>query len=197
MKAKLEREERTLMTTINLTFEEMWNKIIACDQKYDGLFFTAVKTTKIYCRPSCKSRKPKKVNVDFYFDINEVENAGFRACKRCQPEVEYSPNIELVRKVIAYLVNHTKDNLVLKDIADYVGLSPYYLERTFKQETGDTPRTYLEKIRVDKASHLLISTNKTNLEICYEVGFQSTSNFYRVFRLLKDCSPSEYRKLNM
>lgn len=82
-----------------LSFEEMWEKIIACDKKYDGLFFTAVKTTKIYCRPSCRSRKPKKINVEFYTNIEAVENAGYRACKRCQPEVEHSPHIELVQSV--------------------------------------------------------------------------------------------------
>ncbi|WP_099160068.1 bifunctional transcriptional activator/DNA repair enzyme AdaA [Virgibacillus ndiopensis] len=174
----------------------MWEKIIACDHKYDGLFFTAVKTTKIYCRPSCRSRKPKKENVEFYFDINEVESAGFRACKRCQPEVEYSPNIQLVRDTITFLVNHYKNHLCLKDIADEVGISPFYLERIFKEETGDTPRIYLEKIRVDKAAYLLRSTSQTNLEICYGVGFQSTSNFYKVFRSWNNCSPSEYRKRN-
>lgn len=184
-----------MMATINLTFDEMWEKIIACDQKYDGLFFTAVKTTGIYCRPSCKSRKPKKINVDFYIDRKEVETAGFRACKRCQPEVEFSPNVALVRSVVTYLVNHFKQPITLQDVADSVGLSPYYLERTFKQETGETPRSYLEKIRVDKATHLLVTTDQTNLEVCYEVGFQSPSNFYRVFKRLKGCSPSEYRKL--
>ncbi|MGB2873400.1 Ada metal-binding domain-containing protein, partial [Psychrobacillus psychrotolerans] len=89
---------------LNLSFDEMWDKVMACDQKYDGLFFTAVKTTKIYCRPSCKSRKPKKINVDFYYDINKVEHAGFRACKRCQPEVDHSPRTELVRNVTAFLI---------------------------------------------------------------------------------------------
>ncbi|WP_400195333.1 bifunctional transcriptional activator/DNA repair enzyme AdaA [Lysinibacillus telephonicus] len=182
------------MVNINLSFEEMWEKIIACDRKYDGLFFTAVKTTKIYCRPSCKSRKPKKTNVEFYRDINEVEAAGYRPCKRCQPEVEHSPQIEIIRNIITFLVNHYKQKLILKDIAEQVGLSPYYLERLFKQETSETPRTYLEKIRIDKAAHLLKSTSLTNLEICYEVGFQSPSNFYKVFRSLKNCSPSEYRK---
>lgn len=181
-------------TKINLTFEEMWEKIIACDRSYDGLFFTAVKTTKIYCRPSCRSRKPKKVNVDFYFDMDEVEKAGFRPCKRCQPEVEQSPSMDIVKKVITFLINHYKENLLLKDIADQVGLSPFYLERLFKQETSETPRTYLEKIRIDKAAHLLKCTNLTNLEICYEIGFRSPSNFYKVFRNQKNCSPSEYRK---
>lgn len=183
-----------MVTNINLSFEEMWEKIIACDRKYDGLFFTAVKTTKIYCRPSCRSRKPKKTSVQFYHDITEVEEAGFRACKRCQPEVEHSPHVGLVRNVITFLVNHYKQNLLLKDIADQVGLSPFYLERVFKQETSETPRTYLEKIRIDKATHLLKYTTLSNLDICYEVGFHSPSNFYKVFRNLKKCSPSEYRK---
>ncbi|MFO1442225.1 methylphosphotriester-DNA--protein-cysteine methyltransferase family protein [Bacillus sp. Bva_UNVM-123] len=183
-----------MVTNLNFSFEEMWEKIMACDRKYDGLFFTAVKTTKIYCRPSCRSRKPKKVNVEFYYDINEVEKAGYRACKRCQPEVEHSPNVGVVKNVITFLVNHYKQNLILKDIAEQVGLSPYYLERLFKQETTETPRTYLEKIRIDKAAYLLKYTAMTNLVICYEVGFQSPSNFYKVFRSLKNCSPSEYRK---
>ncbi|OZI12490.1 adenosine deaminase [Bacillaceae bacterium SAS-127] len=183
-----------MVNNINFTFEEMWDKIITCDRTYDGLFYTAVKTTKIYCRPSCRSRKPKKANVAFYYDINEVEEAGFRPCKRCQPEVEHSPHVETVKRIVAFLVNHYKQHLLLKDVADNVGLSPYYLERLFKQETSETPRTYLEKIRVDKAAHLLKSTAMTNIEICYEVGFQSPSNFYKVFRTLNNCSPSEYRR---
>ncbi len=170
-----------MAANINLSFEEMWEKIIACDRKYDGLFFTAVRTTKIYCRPSCRSRKPKKMNVEFYAEKNEAEEAGYRPCKRCQPEVEQSPHIALVRDIITFLVNHYKQHLVLNDIADQIGLSPFYLERLFKQETSETPRTYLEKIRIDKAAHLLKSTALTNLEICYEAGFQSPSNFYKVF----------------
>ncbi|PEL09247.1 adenosine deaminase [Bacillus sp. AFS017336] len=182
-----------MMCTINLSFEEMWEKIIDCDRKYDGLFFTAVKTTKIYCRPSCRSRKPKKINVEFYYDLNEVEKAGFRACKRCQPEIVESPKVVLIKSVITFLLNHYRHKLVLNDISKHIGMSPFYLERIFKQETGDTPRIYLEKIRIDKAAHLLKNTNQTNLEICYEVGYQSTSNFYKVFRQIKNYSPTEYR----
>ncbi|MFF2754058.1 bifunctional transcriptional activator/DNA repair enzyme AdaA [Psychrobacillus sp. NPDC058041] len=184
-------------STINLTFEEKWEKIIACDRTYDGLFYTAVKTTRIYCRPSCRSRKPKKQNVEFFLDREEVEKAGFRACKRCKPDVEHSPNTELVQNVITFLINHSNEKLTLVDIANHVGVSPYYLERLFKQETSKTPRMYLEKIRVDKAAHLLKNTDMTNLEICYEVGFQSASNFYKVFFDTKNCTPSNYRKLEV
>ncbi|WP_290368950.1 Ada metal-binding domain-containing protein, partial [Peribacillus frigoritolerans] len=116
-----------MAVAINLSFEEMWEKIIACDPKYDGLFFTAVKTTKIYCRPSCRSRKPKKINVKFYHDIDEVEKAGFRACKRCQPEVDDCPKMGLVRDIIAFLVNQYNQRVELKDIANHVGVSSYYL----------------------------------------------------------------------
>ncbi|MFB5761301.1 bifunctional transcriptional activator/DNA repair enzyme AdaA [Paenibacillus medicaginis] len=184
------------MTNINLSFDEMWEKIIACDRKYDGLFYTAVKTTKIYCRPSCRSRKPKKTNVEFYHNISEVEQAGYRACKRCQPEVEHSPHSEFVKSITTILVNQYKQNLKLNDVAEQVGLSPFYLERLFKKETSETPRTFLEKVRIDKAVQLLQTTNMTNLEIGYEVGFQSLSNFYKVFRSLKGCSPSEFRKMS-
>lgn len=184
------------MTSVpNLTFEEMWEKIMACDRKYDGLFFTAVKTTKIYCRPSCRSRKPKKINVEFFYDMKEAEKAGYRPCKRCQPEAAHSPQVELVKNVKAFLLNHYKQKLELQDIAAHAGLSAYYLERVFKQETQETPRTYLEKIRVDKAAYLLATTDRTNLEICYEVGFQSSSSFYKAFRSLKKFSPSEFRTL--
>jgi AraC family transcriptional regulator of adaptative response / methylphosphotriester-DNA alkyltransferase methyltransferase len=182
------------LESINLSFNEKWDKIMECDRSYDGLFYTAVKTTKIFCRPSCRSRKPKKVNVEFYRTIPECEAAGFRACKRCQPEIEHCPQIDLVRKASQYLVNHFNKKVVLQDIADHVGVSPFYLERLFKEEMQETPREYVEKIRLDKAAFLLSTTTKTNLEICYDVGFQSPSNFYKAFKKRKNCSPNEYRK---
>ena len=126
-----------------LTFEEMWEKIMACDRNYDGLFYTAVKTTKIYCRPSCRSRKPKKVNVEFYDTVEVAENHGFRACKRCQPETELSPNAEMVQNVVSFLTANHKQKLNLEDVADHVGLSASYLDRVFKEETSETSRTFL------------------------------------------------------
>ncbi|MDO3410335.1 Ada metal-binding domain-containing protein [Saccharibacillus sp. CPCC 101409] len=178
---------------IGLSFEEMWERIMACDARYDGLFFTAVKTTRIYCRPSCRSRKPKKVNVEFYTGLPEAEAAGYRPCKRCQPEVEHSPWNEIVHQARAFIVTRYRENPMLKDIAEHVNLSVYYLERLFKQETGETPRVYLEKVRVDRAAHLLRCSGKSNLEICYEAGFRTPSNFYKAFRRLHGCSPGEYR----
>ena len=178
----------------NFSFEEMWEKIMACDPGYDGLFYTAVKTTGIYCRPSCRSRKPKKINVEFYFSQEEVEQHGFRACKRCQPDAGLSPNTEVVRDVALFLAGNYKRPLLLQEIADHAGLTPSYLDRVFKQETGETPLAYLKKIRVDKAAHLIEHSGLPNLDICFEAGFQSPSNFYKAFRLIKQLSPGEYRK---
>lgn len=177
-----------------LTFEERWEKVLACDATYDGQFYTAVKTTKIYCRPSCRSRKPKKRNVDFYRTRIEAESRGFRPCKRCQPEVEESPHRALVQNVTAFLLEHYKRPLRLEQVAEHVQLSPFHVERIFAQETKETPRQLLERIRIDKASYLLRTTDASNLSVCYVVGFQTPSNFYRVFRKVKGCTPNEYRK---
>lgn len=178
------------------SFEEMWEKIIACDRKYDGLFYTAVKTTGIYCRPSCRSRKPKKMNVVFYPTLHEAERQGYRACKRCQPDIEHSPNKAFALNAISFLTVNYKRKLSLEDLANHLGMSLSYVDRLFKLETAETPRSYLEKLRIDKAAYLLKNTAQSNLEICYEVGFQSPSHFYKAFRRLKACTPSEYRKVH-
>ncbi|ACA39584.1 AraC family transcriptional regulator [Lysinibacillus sphaericus CBAM5] len=135
------------------------------------------------------------MNVEFFQSIQEVEAAGYRACKRCQPEIECSPQTQLIQQVTSFIINAYKQKVTLQDMADHVGISPFYLERLFKQVKAETPRAYLEKIRIDKAAHLLKHTDYTSLEICYEAGFQSPSNFYKVFRRLKNCSPTEYRNL--
>lgn len=167
---------------------------MACDRSYDGLFYTAVKTTGIYCRPSCRSRKPKKINVEFYSSQQEAINHGYRAYKRCQPDAGLSPNTEVVREVALFLAAHYRKPLRLAEIADHAGLTPSYLDRLFKQETGDTPLAYLKKIRVDKAAHLIEYSGLSNLDICYEAGFQSPSNFYKAFKTIKQLSPGDYRK---
>ncbi|MED1204100.1 bifunctional transcriptional activator/DNA repair enzyme AdaA [Heyndrickxia acidicola] len=180
--------------SIDLLFDEMWEKFLVCDGEYDGIFFTAVKTTKIYCRPSCRSRKPKKSNVEFYFKRIEAEKSGYRPCKRCQPEKEQTPQMCLINNVISFLLENYKQNILLEDISKHVGVSSFYLERLFKQLTSETPRTYLEKVRIDKASHLLKTTDLPVIDICFESGFRSLSNFYKVFRGVNECSPSHYRK---
>jgi AraC family transcriptional regulator of adaptative response / methylphosphotriester-DNA alkyltransferase methyltransferase len=91
-------------------------------------------------------------------------------------------------------MEHYKQPIRLEQIAEHVQLSPFHLERTFTQATGETPRQLLERLRIDKAAYLLRTTTMSNLTVCYEVGFQTPSNFYRVFRQVKGCTPNMYRK---
>ncbi|WP_433750764.1 bifunctional transcriptional activator/DNA repair enzyme AdaA [Falsibacillus pallidus] len=182
------------MQKVTMSFDEKWEQVLQCNGNYDGMFYTAVKTTKIYCRPSCRSRKPKKENVEFYDSRDEAKDAGYRACKRCQPDAPFSPQLTLISTVFDYFHKHYNQRIKLQDIANHAGVSMYYLERFFKKETRKTLNEMLEIIRIDKAASLLKSTDKTNLEICYEAGFQSPSNFYKSFRKVKGFTPSDYRK---
>jgi AraC family transcriptional regulator of adaptative response / methylphosphotriester-DNA alkyltransferase methyltransferase len=75
-----------------LSADTMWDATVSCDKEYDGAFFYAVKTTGIFCRPSCKSRVPNKDNVSFFLNASEAQKAGYRPCKRCRPD--FNDNIE-------------------------------------------------------------------------------------------------------
>lgn len=176
-----------------LSYEEMWERFMACDRSCDGSFYALVKTTGIYCRPSCRSRKPKRENVKFAATREQALLEGYRACKRCQPDASCPPELELVNKARSFLMTHYKRKLTLNEVAEAAGVSPFYLERLFKKETSETPRAFLDRIRIDKASRLLLTTGDSNLQIGYETGFPSPSHFYKVFRRIMGCSPSEFR----
>ncbi|QKY71366.1 bifunctional transcriptional activator/DNA repair enzyme AdaA [Lentibacillus sp. CBA3610] len=176
-------------------FNEMVRIANSCDHSYDGVFFYAVKTTGIFCRPSCKSRCPNKENITFFQTAEDAKQAGFRACKRCQPDmVNFDPKMDLINDTKAYIQENYTENLTLKRIAQNIGISPYYLGRLFKEHTSRTPRTYLENLRVRKAVHLLKNTDMSTIDICYEVGFQNASSFYHAFQKQTQYTPQQYRK---
>ncbi|MBY7144820.1 methylphosphotriester-DNA--protein-cysteine methyltransferase family protein [Virgibacillus sp. NKC19-3] len=177
------------------SFSEMVKIAEACDDSYDGLFFYAVKTTGIFCRPSCKSKSPNKENITFFQTVADAKRAGFRPCKRCQPDrMHFDPKWDLINDTRAYIQRHYKENMTLKQIAQNIGISPYYLSRLFKQYTLKTPRCYVENLRVNKAVHLLQTTELSIIAICYEVGFQNVSSFYQAFKKQTQYTPQQYRK---
>lgn len=177
------------------SFNEMVKIANSCDYSYDGMFFYAVKTTGIFCRPSCKSRSPNKENITFFLTAEDAKRAGFRPCKRCQPDtMNFDPKTDLINDTKAYIQEHYKEKLTLPQLAQNIGISPYYLGRLFKEQTSGTPRSYLEDIRVRKAVHLLKNTDLSIIDICYEVGFQSASSFYHAFQKQTQHTPQQYRK---
>src|SRR5579862_6454527 len=115
-----------------------WQALETRDAQMDGVFFFAVLTTGVYCRPSCPSRRPRRENVIFFQRRDAAELAGFRACMRCKPEQERARhgNAELVEKICRYLENHLDESVTLAGLGKKLALSPFHLQRTFKAATG-------------------------------------------------------------
>nr|WP_244513435.1 bifunctional transcriptional activator/DNA repair enzyme AdaA [Oceanobacillus limi] len=175
----------------------MWNATISCSSAYDGLFFYAVKTTGVFCRPSCKSRIPKRENVSFFSNAAEACKMGYRPCKRCRPDLKsiitYDPIESVIEDTMQAIENNYSQKMTLDEMAAMVGVSPFHLNRLFKDRTGNTPRMYLEKVRITKAKELLVTTTLNSTEIGYQVGYQSISSFYHAFKRGTGLSPSQFQ----
>ena len=122
--------------------EATWTAILNRDRSQDREFVFGVSSTGIYCRPTCPSKRPKRENVSFYSSSAEAEDAGFRACFRCDPKNRLPPTDTLVKDIQEYIESHSHEKITLATLADWTGLSPYHLQRTFKKTTGLTPRQY-------------------------------------------------------
>ncbi|MHB1684381.1 MAG: bifunctional transcriptional activator/DNA repair enzyme AdaA [Bacilli bacterium] len=175
--------------------EEQWNAIINCDSSYDGQFFYAVRTTGIFCRPSCKSRDPNRDNVLVFMTVDAAMEAGFRTCKRCRPDKFRWPAEELVHKTKEYIEEHYSEPLTLGGIAKALHISQYHLHHVFKRLTGLTPVEYLLQTRLAEANRLLEETNLNVTEVAVSVGFVSVAHFSTVFRKQLGQSPSAHRSL--
>ena len=120
---------------------EYWEAVRSRNRAFDGVFVYAVRSTGIYCRPSCPSRRPQREHVQFFGSPAGAEQAGYRACRRCQPEKRTpdEPNLALVQRICRYL-SEPRDQLpTLDELAQEFHLSPYHLQRTFKRIVGVTP----------------------------------------------------------
>ncbi|MBU5483226.1 AraC family transcriptional regulator [Clostridium sp. MSJ-11] len=179
--------------------EEKWNAIINCNRQYDGLFYYAVKTTGIFCRPSCRAKPPLKKNILFFNSSGDAIDAGFRPCKMCRPDINdhiYEPNKMLIQKVKEILDHDYKREISFKDISQEVGMSDSHLTRLFRHYYGLTPSEYIMQARVKRSKELLVQTNLDIVAVAYEVGFKSLSNFYKCFKEQVGYTPKEYRRGN-
>lgn len=175
---------------------EKWKAILGNDSSFNDKFFYAVKTTGIFCRPSCKSRAPKKDNVQIFKTAGQALSANYRPCKRCKPTGELLPDEVWISQVTNFIDMNFCDKLTLQTLADISHGSPYHLQRTFKRVKGITPSEYLEQTRINKAINLLIHTNTQIAEIGFSVGIKNTSYFVTLFKKKIGFTPNEYRNLN-
>src|SRR5713226_77164 len=153
--------------------DEKWRAILSRDDRFDGAFVFAVRSTKIYCRPSCPARRPSKEHVAFFPGSIEAEESGFRPCQRCQPrDAGQSPKAKLVGHVCKYIGANLQGKLTLATLSHQVGLGPCHFQRTFKGVLGVSPRQYVEARRLARMKRFLRNGETVNNSL-YNAGFSS------------------------
>jgi len=173
----------------------MWKALSENDASYDGIFFYAVKSTGIYCRPSCKSKKPKRENICFFDTAEQALAAGFRPCKRCRSDLlHYQPVKEIAEKAKRLLEDSFRRGWELNQELRQIGVSQRRMVEIFKDEYGVTLFEYMSSLRLEEAKRLLSDTQDEIIDIAYSVGFGGVSSFYRFFKNDAGLSPGAYRK---
>jgi AraC family transcriptional regulator of adaptative response/methylated-DNA-[protein]-cysteine methyltransferase len=168
-----------LNVTSNLHNEQQWQAVISKDARFDGQFVFAVTSTGVYCRPSCPSRRAHRERVKFYDLPEAAEQAGFRACLRCQPQRArvHDPQIELVQRVCRLLNSSDGETVGLAELASETGVSVFHLQRTFKRVMGISPKQYLAARRFGNFKEL-VRKGESVTNSLYESGFNSSSRLY-------------------
>ncbi len=167
-----------------------WNAFARRDRTFDGGFVGAVKTTGIYCRPSCPARHPKRENMTFFTDGAAAQLAGYRACLRCRPD-EVSREDEALRKAYALLAA-AESPLSLEELAAAVGYSRHHFHRVFKRATGVTPAAYARALR-GRTMEQALANDGSVTEAIYEAGYSGPSRFYAEAGTRLGMTPSAWR----
>ncbi len=171
-----------------------WRAVLARDRRADGTFVYAVRSTGIYCKPSCASRKPRRDRVAFYRTPAAAERQGFRPCRRCRPASPPTIDrwLERIRRACAYL-DDLDHSARLATLAAHVGGSPYQVQRHFKRLVGITPRAYVEARRLGAIRRDLRNGGRVT-DAIFDAGFGSSSRFYERSAAMLGMAPATYRR---
>lgn len=172
-----------------------WESVLHRDPSADDRFLYGVTTTGIYCRPSCPSRRPKRDNVAFFSSAEAAEHAGFRACRRCRPNRAKSSNGP-VQRARDYIDSHVADlgeeRITLELLGEKSGLSPYHLQRKFKELIGLTPAQYTRARKSERLKDEL-KRGETVSRATYGAGYSSSSRVYEAADARLGMTPAAYR----
>lgn len=160
------------------------------DRSLDGQFVGAVKTTGIYCKPSCPARRPLRQNVEFFWTAAEAIAAGYRACMRCKPD-EVARDRQAVAAALK-LIASSEYGLSLEALADAVGYAPHHFQRLFKRDTGVTPAAYARALRARRASEALDGSGRVS-DAIYDAGYSGPSRFYANTKEHMGMTPSAWK----
>jgi AraC family transcriptional regulator, regulatory protein of adaptative response / methylated-DNA-[protein]-cysteine methyltransferase len=171
--------------------EARWDAVLRRDRNADGAFVVSVRTTGVYCRPSCAARRPRRENVRFHADCAAAERAGFRACKRCRPNETAARHADAVAAACR-LIASADEMPSLGELADLSGLSSFHFHRVFKARTGLTPREYRAAERGRRVREELPRAGSVT-EAIYDAGFNSSGRFYAASDALLGMTPTRFR----
>ena len=186
-------------TTLTLTWRICDRARVARDRRFDGRFFTGVRTTRVYCRPVCPVKPAKSRNVIFFATAAAAERAGFRPCLRCRPEAApgtpawqgaaatVSRGLRLIER--GFLDEHSVDAL-----GDALGVGARHLRRLFLRHAGASPRAVAATRRVQRAKTLLDETAMPIAAVAFAAGFSSIRRFNAAFRAVYRRPPSSIRR---
>jgi AraC family transcriptional regulator, regulatory protein of adaptative response / methylated-DNA-[protein]-cysteine methyltransferase len=164
-----------------LEVDNRWQELVARDKRADGAFVYGVRTTRVFCRPSCSSRLPRRENVEFFSIPALAEAAGYRACKRCHPTQAAiaDSRLALVQNVCDYIQQHIEDaeSLTLACLGVQFHHAPQYIQEVFAAVLAMTPRQYAEVHRMDNLKTKLREAGNVSRAI-YDAGFGSSSRVY-------------------
>jgi AraC family transcriptional regulator, regulatory protein of adaptative response / methylated-DNA-[protein]-cysteine methyltransferase len=171
-----------------------WAQLIARDASAEGQFFYSVKTTGVYCRPSCGARTPLPKNVAFHDSIAHAEAAGFRACKRCKPDGE-ALNVQHAQRIAEACRRLQSAEIMptLSELAKAAGMSAFYFHRLFKSITGVTPKAFALAQQSQRMRQALTPALSVT-DAIYDAGFSSSARFYEKSKHMLGMSATRYRQ---
>lgn len=189
----IEMSVKSLMHAEEIQSDARWALVVARDANADGQFYYSVKTTGVYCRPSCTARPARPANVQFHKTREEAEKAGFRPCKRCKPDQPslLERHTAMIADVCRFIEN-SESQPSLRELAVRAKLSACYFHRVFKMVTGLTPKAYTAAHQAKQIRHELESS-KPVTDAIFDAGYNSNSRFYEKSNQLLGMTPSDYR----
>src|SRR2546423_8974841 len=192
---RMKTSENSASEGIPMNEATAWELVLHRDASADERLLYGVRTTGIYCRPPCPSRKPRRNNVAFFSSVEAAERAGFRACQRCRPNRAKSPNaaIERARHYIdSHIADLSDERITLEILGEQSGMSPYHLQRKFKETVGLTPAQYIRARKSERLKNEL-RRGETVSRASFGAGYGSSSRVYEDAPTRLGMTPATYK----